>query len=365
MYSLQQFFSYVPLTEMVVRVLGGIPRVLPEGFFNLTRDIPGDRFRRTTFRGTRQLARVSKYGSPPRNRQRVGRGTEDRIMLHTIEQIQASHELLMLIRKWDDYLAQQMARDLIAQDAVEFGRLTDNLRVAAVTASLAYGKLWFDSNGNLQTSSSGADLELDYGVPAANQGQIARGPSGADLITDSWDDPSSDIPTMVNNIKTAARQLNGYELKYAFYTKNVAGYLARNDSFQRYLSRNPQMNQQYVTSGQIPAGVLDLTWVPVQDAFFDTTSDVVTEIFPADQVTFYPEISRQTYELMQGGYPVPKNFAVAQDLEGVVSQLDYVFGVFKYAYMMPGHMQINMAQGDTFLPDHKIPESIFLADVAF
>ena len=284
-------------------------------------------------------------------------------MLHTIEQIQASHELLMLIRKWDDYVAQEMARDLIKQDAMEFGRLIDNLRVAAITASLAYGKIWIDADGALQLTASGADLELDYGVPDTHRGQIDLG--SGNLITDSWDDPSADIPTMVNNIKTAARQINGYELKHAFYTKNVAGYLARNDSFQRYLSRNPQKNEQYVNTGQIPNGVLDLNWVPVQDAFFDTEANVVTEIFPADQVTIYPEISRQTYELTQGGYPVPKNFAVAQDLEGIVSQMDYVFGPFKYAYMMPGHMQINMAQGDTFLPDHKIPESIFLADVAF
>ncbi len=105
--------------------------------------------------------------------------------------------------------------------------------------------------------------------------------------------------------------------------------------------------------------------MPVQDAFYDTSADATTQIFPASQVTFYPEISRQTYELTQGGYPVPKNFAVAPSIEAIVDQMEYVYGPFRYAYMMPGHMQINMAQGDTFLPDHKIPESIFLATVAF
>jgi hypothetical protein len=362
-YSLQQFFSYVPLTEMVTRVQGGIPKLLPEGFYNLTKDVPGDRFRRTTFRGTRQLSRVTKYGSPPRNRQRVGRGTEDRVMLHTIEQIQAAHELLLLIRKWDDYVAQQMARDLIQQDTVEFARLTENLRTAAITASLAFGKIWFDSDGYLQLTSTNADIELDYGVASTHANQVNLG--SGNIITDSWDDPTSDIPTMVLNLKQAARQINGYETKYAFYGKNVAGYLARNDAFRDYLARNPSYNQQYVNTGQIAPGTLDLTWVPVQDSFYDTMSDVVTEIFPADQVTFYPEVSRATYELAQGGYPVPKSFAVAPDLEGVASQMDYVFGPFQYAYMMPGHFMINMARGDTFLPDHKIPDSIFLVDTAF
>lgn len=363
MFSLQQFFSYVPLTEMVTRVMGGIPKVFPEGFYNLTRDIPGDRFRRATFRGTRQLAKVSKYGSPPRNRARVGRGTEDRIMLHTIEQIQASHELLMLLRKWDDYLAQTMARDLIQQDATEFARLPDNLRVAAITASLAHGKIWVDSEGVLLQTSAGADIEMDYGVPDSHRNQINLG--SGDIITDSWDDPTTDIPTQVLNLKTAARQINGYELKYAFYGKNVMGYLARNDSFKDYLARNPGQNQAYIDTGTLAPGVLGLTWVPVQDAFYTDSSDEIVEQFPAGQVTFYPEINRQTYEMCQGGYPVPKNFAVGTSLEDIVSQFEYVFGPFKFAYMLPGLLQINMAQGDTFFPDHKIPESMFLADVAF
>lgn len=362
-YPLQQFFSYVPLTEMVTRVVGGIPKVFPEGFYSLTRDVPGDRFERATFRGTRQLARVSRYGSPPRNRQRVGRGSESRVMLHSIEQMQAGHELLMLIRKWDDYLAQSMARDLLQQDAQEFGRLADNLRVAAITASLAYGRLWFDSDGVLQLTSSGADLELDYGVPSTHLNQVNLG--SGDIFTDSWDDPTTDIPTQVLNLKTAARQVNGYELKYAFYGKNVAGYLARNDAFRDYLARNPGKNQQYIDTGTLADGILGLTWVPVQDAFYTNSSDTVVELFPADQITFYPEISKTTYEMCQGGYPVPKNFAVSPTIEGVVSQMEYVFGPFQYAYMMPGHMQINLARGDTFLPDHKIPESMYIVDVAF
>lgn len=361
MLSPQDLFSYVPLTEMVTRVMGGIPKVLPEQFFSSTRDVPGDRYRRATFRGTRQLSRVSRYGSPPRNTQRVGRGMQDLVMLHTIEQIQVSHELLMLLRKFDDYTAQQMARDLLQQDATEFARRMDNLEVAAVTASLAYGKLWFDADGNLQTSNAGADLEIDYGIPAENKGAINPG-SGA-IISASWATASTDIPTQILNLKTYARQKTGYEIKYAFYGKNVAGYLANNEKFKYYLARNPGLGQKYLDTGTIPDGVLGLTWIPVQDSFFADGSNAIVEIFPEDQVTFYPEINETTYQLMRGGYPVPKSFATAPTLEGITSQMDYVYGPFRYGYMMPGQLQINMAQGNTFLPDHKIPESIFIADV--
>jgi hypothetical protein len=358
--ALAEVFQHVPLTEMVTRVMGGVPKVLPEGFYNLTRDIPGDRYRRTTFRGTRQLARVSRYGSPPRNTKRVAHGMQDMVMLHQIEQVQASSELLQLIRKWDSYEAQHLARDLLQQDAIEFGSRGENLRTAAIHASLAYGKLWFDSEGNLLTSSSGADLEIDYRVPSTNTGQV--NPGGGAIISASWATSTTNIVTQVLNLKTYAVQKTGYPLKYAFMGKNVPGYLATNDSFKDYLARNPVANQRYIDTGTIPDGTLGLTWVPVQDAFHADSSDAIVEQFPADQVTFYPDINRQTYEFAQGGYPVPKSFAVAASLEEIAEMMEYVHGVFKYAYMMPGHMQINMAQGDTFLPDHKIPESIFLVD---
>ncbi len=58
-------------------------------------------------------------------------------------------------------------------------------------------------------------------------------------------------------------------------------------------------------------------------------------------------------------------FGISPDLQGLATQMDYVYGVFKYGYMMPGHMQIHIAQGDTFFPYHKIPESIFLVDTVF
>jgi hypothetical protein len=358
--ALAEVFQYVPLTEMVTRVMGGIPKVLPEGFYALTRDIPGDRYRRTTFRGTRQLALVSRYGSPPRNTRRVSHGMQDLVMLHQIEQVQASSELLQLVRKWDTYEAQQLARDLLQQDAIEFGARGENLRTAAIQAGLAFGKLWFDAEGNLLTSSGSADLEIDYRIPASNTGQV--NPGGGNIIDASWAVETTNIPRHVLNIKTAIRQKCGRELKYAFMGKNVPGYLATNASFREYLARNPVANQKYIDTGTVPDGTLGLTWVPVQDAFFADANDAVTELFPADQVTFFPEIGRDTYELAQGGYPVPKSFAVASSLEEIAEMMEYVYGPFKYAYMMPGHMQINMAQGDTFLPDFKIPESIVLAD---
>jgi hypothetical protein len=289
--ALAEVFQYVPLTEMVQRVMGGIPKVLPEAFYTQTRDIPGDRYRRTTFRGTRQLARVSRYGSPPRNTKRIAHGMQDIVMLHQIEQVQASSELLQLIRKWDTYEAQRWPATSCSRtrSSSAAGREPPHRRdpreprlrphLDRLRGQPAHEFLRRRHRHRLPDP-------LDQHRPG---GTRARAPSSTRRGRPRR---RTSRPTCSTSRRGSGSSA-GYELKYAFMGKNVPGYLATNTSFQQYLARNPVANQKYIDTGTVPDGTLGLTWVPVQDAFYADSNDAVTQIFPADQVTFYPEISRR------------------------------------------------------------------------
>ena len=160
-----------------------------------------------------------------------------------------------------------------------------------------------------------------------------------------------------------AVQTTGYPLKYALYGKNVAQYLADNTSFQQYLARNQQFNQKWVDTGTIPPGVLDLTWVNVQNAFFADSSNAVTEIFGGDTIVFCPEINPMTWSVYEGSYNVPKSLgAVTSDVMAMLDNVNPQYGPFGYA-MMDGPNSIIGVYGDTFLPRFKVPEAFFIADV--
>lgn len=356
--SIEQILGFVPLTAAVEKVKQGVPRLLPEAFY---RRNPGDRVlgnkaRMINYRGTRKNARLVPYGAPPRQIVQLARESQDVYLLHTQENLPFTQELFLQLRQLDSYVVQKMAGDEIAFQALGAMTRQTNLESSAVHVMLANGKLWFDANGNLLASSSGADLEVDYGVPANNLNQING------IISASWATAATPIVRHVNNIKMAAVQTTGYPLKYALYGKNVSQYLVDNTSFQQYLARNPQFNQKWVDTGTIPAGVLDLVWIPMQNSFFEAEDGTVTEIFGADTVTFCPEVEPMVYSVYEGSYPIPKSIMIAQNVEAMLNNFEVKYGPFGYAMINPPS-QIIGVYGDTFLPRMKVPEAFFIADV--
>jgi hypothetical protein len=357
-FSVEDILSYVPLTETVKDVMSGIPKVLPDAFWTITEDVLGDRARNIRVSGTRKVARIAPYGAPPRQVEKISLGQTDVKLLHSIETMPIGQELYKCLREFESYSAQVMAREEINRQTEEFAQRMVNLEIAAVMSLVANGKIWFDADGNLLTTSSGADLEVDFGIPAGNRGDCGG------IIAASWSNVATDIPTQVLNLKTKARQNTGYPIENAFYGKNVTGYLARNTSFQQYLARNPQYNQNFVNTGEIAPGTLGIpNWVPVQDAFFENDAGSIVEQFPADQVTFTPKIDKATYTMLKGSFPVPTEFRIGQTIQDVLGSVTNVYGAFRYAVLDPSMpLGIKMNQGTTFLPRWKVPLSVFIAD---
>src|SRR5688500_14423157 len=138
MYGINEVLNYVPLTESVEAVRTGIPRVLPDEFWTTTENVPGNKARHIKYTGTRKVARVAPYGSPPRQVEHLPLEDQPMIFLHTIEEIAFRQELLDILRQWEDYRPQQkFALDEIARQGEHFRRRFDNLRTAAVLSTLA------------------------------------------------------------------------------------------------------------------------------------------------------------------------------------------------------------------------------------
>lgn len=358
--NIEQVLGFVPLTAAVETVKAGIPRVLPDAFYrrNPGDRVYGDKANYIKYTGTRKTSRTAPYGSPPRQIVQLPRSSQPVKLLHTIEEIPFSQELFMALRRLDEYVVQKMAQDEIQYQATNAVTRHVNLETAAVHSVYANGYIWLDSDGNLLPSSSGADLTIDFGVGANNRNQLNG------IISASWATTTTDIPKQVNRIKQQAVQTSGYPLKYALYGKNVMSYLMNNDYMKYYLARNPVMNQRWLDSGQIPDGLLDLTWVPAQNAFFEDQNDANQESFPADGVTFCPDITPMTATVFEGSYPVPKSIQITGDVVSALANVDMEYGAFGFGRLDAATLnRIIGVYGDTFLPALKVPDAFFFADV--
>lgn len=362
-YSVQDILSWVPLTEAVEVVRTGIPKVLPPEFWNTTENVSGVNARLIEFSGTRKTAKISPYGAPARQAEKVSLSDRGVILLSSREEVAFRDELLRILREWEDYKPQQQfAMREIAHQGEQFRQRFENLEVAAVSQTVANGGvLYFDADGNLLPTSSGAALTVDQGVPAGNKGGLDVF-GGGNIIAASWATSSTNIAQHVFNLQAAAVKKTGFPLKYAFYGANVPGYMSNNDSLKYFWARNQTYNQEYLEKNLVPEKFLDLIWLPANQAFFEDQDGTIQGIFPADGVTFCPEVTKATYTLYRGSELVPTQFGPVADAVAALKSTTEVFGRGRYAKIKDNPVEIIDIGFTHFLPRLKQPAAWFFAD---
>lgn len=357
--TLQQILGQVYLTKLVEDVKTGIPDRLPPAFSSVKRAVPMDSGRYTRMAGVRTTARRTEYGSSPVQRKLQPVGSFDVKLLNFAEEIRLSVPDYMSLRGYTNYGPMERGMEEVRRQAKLFRDVFDNTRLALVYSMLANGKIWFDSEGNILPTSSGASLTVDYGVNANNQNQLNS------IITASWATAGTDIPVQLRNLKKRSAQLTGYPLKYAFYGVNIPSYFANNTAVQVYLSRNPSMNDEWLRSqhGEIPDGLFGFTWVPVYEAFYEDSGGTNREFFGVDAVIFTPEIDASVYENIEGTNPVPTSFQPQESLESARGSFADRVGMYSYATAVAKPATADIVAGDCSLPAWLIPDCLFQADV--
>lgn len=355
--TIQQILGYVSLTGVIQGIKTGIPDNLPPAFFNTKKTVIGNAGRYTRVTGTRQTARLAQYGAPAVQRAIKDVSDVDVKLMHTFENITMDPLLLQALRNYDNYDLQRMGVEEVDRQMAEFRMYFDNLRLSCVYSMLANGAIWFDNQGNLLPTSSGALAPISFQMNANNQGHCNG------IVTSSWLLNNTDIPGQIRNLRIRAAELTGYQLKYAFYGVNIPSYMTQNNYVLDYLSRNPVKAEKWLDQAEIPDGLFGLTWVPVYTSFFQDQNGVNQSLFGTDQVIFTPEIDRAVYELMEGTYQVPSSFNASANMATALASMKTVEGMFSYAVPVHNPPTAQMFTGDTFLPTWKIPDAMFQVTV--
>ena len=356
MKSLEQILGHVSLTGLVEDVKTGVPDVFPKALFTTKVDVLKDQGRYTRYSGTRKTSKRVEYGGGSIRRELSPIGSFDVKLNHVFEHIVLNAIDYQSLRNYTDYNVQRMGIEEVKRQAFQFRQLIDNTRISMVASMLAKGAIYWDSEGNLLPSSSGAAVTESFQITAANQNQLGG------IIAASWSLPATDIPAQLRALKKRARQLTGYPLKYAFYGENVPSHLTANTAVQAYLSRNPVTHQKFLDTAELP-DLFGFVWIPVYESFFEDSAGTNQAWFGVDQVTFAPEIDSSVYEWMEGTYPVPTTLQPLPTLEAGMAGVQLKNGIFAYAVpVYDPAVSVKLFAGDTSLPVWKVPDALFLCD---
>jgi hypothetical protein len=369
--TLQQIIGGDNLCGVIEGVKPGLSTdLLPPEFFNLTKTVDGDTGKYTKVNGNRKTARLVQYGSPAKNRELTGLTEVPVKLMHSLESVFHHPSVLMnLLSVEGAVLAngmtakQKLGADEIARQTRDFAQLFQNLRTAAIFSALFKGAVYFDGEGNLLPSSSGAVVTVDFGIPAGNQNQLDVDGNGA-IIGASWATAGTEIHTDVQQLKIAARKLTGYPLQVAFYGENILNYFVSNTYLSSMIIRKQSLQDAFAAN-MIPDGFLGIQkWIPGGEAFFEDKDGTVQGLLGADNIVFTPMPDRSWYELLEGTYPVPTDIGeVSSDALSAAQNLVVKPGMFSYAVRKTNPVTIEHVAGDTVLPVIKVPAAIFIADV--
>lgn len=354
--SLEQILGAQNLTGYIQSVKSGVPRLIPDAFFNLTRDVISDYATYRMVKGTRRVAQTGEYGGPSKAAPQQDVSEVPVKLIHAVENQQYKQTLLQNLQGFGTPGSQKMAEDEVERQTVEFKRRLENLRTMSATYALIKNKIWLKGDGTFLPSSSGAVVTIDYQVPSAQNAALSTVVSGAA----SWATSSTDIIGAINSIKNLAAKKTGFPLKYAFYGPKVVGYLLGNTNLQTLIARNPNYNSAYLNTGDIPGGFLELNWIPLRDAFYEDGSGTNQTPIGDNQVIFTPDITTEWYEMLNGSYLIPENTGViGGDAMSVLGRMQQNYGAFSYAVATTDPISIKQVCGDTFLPVIKNPNVIW------
>jgi len=356
--SITDILSYVPLTEAVQTIKGGLPRVLPDVFWDLSEDLPGTKGRLIEYQGQRQVARVTPAGAPPRPVQQLPLDDKALIMLSSDEEITFAEELQNVLMKWEQYEPQQnWAERQLAYQGEAFRMKFENLETAAVLQTVANGTLYFDADGNLLPTSSGAVLSVPQGVPTNNTGTLNG------LLTGSFATSTFDIiGFLTQKLKPRALTDTNYPTRTAIYGANIPGYMANNQYVQRAWAFQQEYASYYQNTGDIKEGFCGFKWIPAAEAYYVDQNQNSQLIFPPDQITFMPEITKAVWTFYRGSTQVPTQFgAIMPTAEATLKSFSEIFGRYRYAYVPVNNtFKIVEVGGTKFLPRMKVPGSTYL-----
>jgi hypothetical protein len=357
---------------MIQTVKSGIPRVLPEALYNLTRDVMSDFASYKQVTGTRRLPKAAQYGGPSRAAAKQSITDVPVKLVHTIENQQFGQIILQLLSGFSamgqSIVPQKMAQDEIVRQTVEFKRRFENMRTAAVHSALANGKIWLAADGTFLYNSTGAAVTIDFKIPVASAQTGNVGTMAAILNSDftGWQTATTDIISQIIALKTRSIQQTGFPLKYAFYGANIMKYLMSNTIASNLITRNPAWNSQFLSSGDIPGGFQDLQWMPVYSAFAEDDNGNIQTFFGPDTIVFTPEITDEWYELLQGSYVIiPSPDVFSGTVGQVMQQAIMPYGQFAYATRTNDPVGVKQVAGDTFLPVIKNPNVVYITTVNF
>ena len=331
------------------------------------------------FDHTRQLASVRAPKVGPKRGRPQKYGTN-------VGHIMRSHDSLPLA--WEDIVNTRPAgakigtldktgQNKVTQQIKHYTEKYRNLREWMISRMFRGGfALKFNGDEVYLVDLGAGDKDITYGLPSAHKTQLAVGPSSANIIDASWDDPTADIVSQFLNLNKQAERISGYPVTEVWINSTTLGKLMNNTDLQ---AKGGSAFRVWETFSQRELKTIDgssrqqgydvtfraIPWVHfhVNDSVLqkgshqaDSTTAADSELLIPDNVAIMTPTPGEWVGFAEGSEPVTKN---------VASPMEILKGFSTWQRPMTEPSGIELCFLDNFFPIPYIPTAWFYATVIF
>lgn len=330
------------------------------GLLTVKQQIIGDTGQATLVKGQRKVTKLTRYNAPPVGVDLETIGIRNFKLLSTAEAITIDPVTFQNLRNYDNYEFQKQGAEEIGRQIALFKKKFDNNRISVLISVLNNGAVYFDSNGNLLPTASGADARytVDMQVPAINKNQLNG------IISQPWSLPSCNIPDQLQAIRQQAARAHGYVPTTIIYGRKVYSWILQNQYVQMYNVYN-SFNQPLMGESMIPDGFLGFKWIDGSQFFYEDASGTNQPLVPDDKVILFPDVSSDWYSMVEGSMMLPTTLNILPTAEAALQATKIEYGMYVYAHMNLRPINLEIVGGDNFMPIPRVPEVLYQADVDF
>lgn len=287
----------------------------------------------------------------------IGDGQERRMSLFTVfNKTHFADDVMHALREHGSRTLQQKGRSEISRIMGKFVERHRTLKELIIARVLTDGVVYYDGQGRVLSSSSGAAGTADFGVPAGNKGTIGG------LIGESelFDNPSADIPEILSAIDESAEAASvPIPTDVWVHRSNIPG-LTNNLKYQTWAVRNPA-HADAVLNGGIVENLWGKTWHFVGHRYDDPITGSSTPYIPTTKAILTPPPNSNVFRAVNGVTNVPSDIGISSSWEEALNSVQEMVGQYAYAKLVDDPIKLIAYVGDKFLFALNEPQAIWQA----
>ena len=342
----------------------GLPKPLPEAYYTVNRTVEGDSVGFDSEAGERGVAPIVDRNSPSKHV--VIDGLTQKIFKLLTMKLKAgiNPNVLQNLRAPGGSTKQKNGQGEVARIVGKLNKKIENTRlVASHYMLIGGGKIWYDSDGDLLYSATGAVNTVDAVIPATNLNQGKQMDGSTAIISASWATVGTSIYGDMENLQLTALQRYGAPITTVVYGANIFGYIVKNTDIGKNLQSNASLAAAFANLA-IPNGFLGIeTWVKGAGSFWLDATATNRTFVGADDIVCLPAPNANWLENVEGSYLIPGGSGLYGSLVDANNAFIEVTGKFGYAAQENDPVGATMYAGDTYLPFIKVPKAVYKLDV--